>query len=395
MPVRTLVLANEDFRSRDAGSRIRDWYLTRALSRLGDTTVLAFAAEAAPGGVHPIPAVEFFLDGAIPESRSLALSAVRGSMYHVERYAFARHRSWSVIASREYDIIYASMLYATRAADVLASSATVRPKVIWDTHNFDADVWIARSLSGTWLQRSFARAMGRRSEPLVGDAVRTADLILACTESDKAALEGLGPSVEVALVPNAADVEAWSEVRSVPAEPNTFVLFGSLKQDSTSRGAIWFLENVWPPYRAEQGDATLAVTGRAPSAALSDLASSEEGVTLIANPADIREPVAAGGVVVVPQIWGTGSKLKMHEALASGRRVVASPAAVVGLAEELLEHVLIASSPEEWRVAMRKASKSPIDDQEWHVLQSAINRHGSWSASERCLRDAIAGLDSP
>lgn len=388
----SLVLALEDFRSRDAGSRIRDWYLADALASRGSVTVLTFTARAPLPRRREIDAT-FHVTQPRAASIAVARAAIDGAMYHVHRYDFSDHPSRNALASMAFDVVYVSQLYGMSHLDaVLNTTATSPQTVVWDTHNFDPDVWRTRSQHGDLASRTYARLMAPRADRLIARATDRADLVVACTEADFDAWERIAGQTPVALVPNAADIEGWAGVRSTTGDPSQYVVFGSLRQASTAAGAEWFLRSVWPVVRRRLPNARITLAGRRPPSSLARLAAETDGVDLVPNPDDLRPIVGTAGTVVVPQIWGTGSKLKMIEALASGRRVVASPAATVGLPSDVLPFVATADDVETWTEALVEAASRPRTEADIHRLTRTLEQTSSWRRSQQALLEAIDGV---
>jgi hypothetical protein len=216
-----------------------------------------------------------------------------------------------------------------------------------------------------------------------------ADVIVACTDADGEAWSAIARATPVAVAPNAADVDAWLPSRATQGDPDVFVLFGSLNQDSTSTGATWFLDSVWPEYVDTRPGISLIVAGRNPKDDLAAAAENMPSVKIVSNPVDLVPVVAQAGTVVVPQVWGTGSKLKMAEALASGRRIVASPPATVGLADSLGHWVDVAESTDEWHRLMDAAAAGPRSADDLSRLTEVLTESLSWSASQRQLVTAV------
>ena len=390
--VNSLVLALEDFRSRDAGSRIRDWYLVDALTSRGPVTVLTFTPRSPLPRRWEIDAT-FHVTDPRASSGAVARAAIDGAMYHVHRYDFSAHPSRQALASTAFDVVYVSQLYGMSHLDaVLDATATQHATVVWDTHNFDPDVWQTRSHHGDLASRTYARVMAPRANRLITRATAQADLVVACTDADFDAWSHIAGETPVSLVPNAADIEGWAKVRSTVGDPSRYVLFGSLKQQSTADGAAWFLRSVWPGVLRRLPDARVTLAGRRPHASLARLAADTPGVDLVPDPDDLRPIVGAAGTVVVPQVWGTGSKLKMIEALASGRPVVASPAATVGIPADALHFVTQVEDIEAWTEALVDAANTPRTATDIERLTAILEETSSWRRSQQALLEAIDGV---
>lgn len=392
--MKTLFLALEDFRTRDRGSRIRDWYVVDALASLGEVTVVCFHPESAIEQRHDIPGVTIRSAPPVRKPSALLRSLIRRTMYHVERYDFSIHPALVDIRREDFDLVVASQLYPMAHLPSITSTGAAHRPVIWDTHNFDPAVWEERRRHGSLLRRLFASVSGAIATALINKALETADVLLACTQPDLDAWAELADGSKVTLIPNGAEIESWEEVRATFGDPNRFVLFGSLSQESTAAGADWFLNRVWPRYLDSYPQAQLTIAGRNPSSGLMKTARSV-GAEVVANPPDLRPVVKAAATVVVPQVWGTGSKLKVLEALASGRRVVASPAAVVGLPAELTGYVDQAEGLAEWLGLMNERTAEARSATERSELRHLLDDWASWSASQRRLVELVVELVRP
>ncbi|MFV2069121.1 MAG: glycosyltransferase, partial [Pirellulales bacterium] len=237
--------------------------------------------------------------------------------------------------------------------------------------------------------------MRPRAGRLINESTSLADVIVACTDADGSAWRAVAGDTPVAIVPNAADIAGWQTCRTAPSDKDTFVLFGSLNQESTRAASMRFLDTVWPAYADTRPGTSLIVAGRNPGNSLIAAARAAPRVEVVANPADLIPVVARAGTVVVPQVWGTGSKLKMVEALASGRRIVASPAATVGLPDLLASHVDIAEGADEWHRLMESAVAAPRTVDQMSHLVELLSDTMSWTTSQRALITAVDTVTDP
>ena len=79
----------------------------------------------------------------------------------------------------------------------------------------------------------------------------------------------------------------------------------------------------------------------------------------------------------------------MAEALASGRRIVASPAAAVGIPEALGVYIDIAETAEDWHELMDTATAAPRGVEEVEQLVELLSSEMSWTTSQRQLIEAV------
>ena len=381
--MRILAMVTGDFRNADSGSRLRDYHLCSALSSLGDLDVLAFAPHQDVAGPSRDLKATVIVDRAPLRPVALLRSLARGIQYHADLFDPRRHKGFSKVRDAQYDLIYASMVYAMPAAAELKSGGNSSDAlVVWDTHNYDPDVWKQMAANAGLLRRLVARRQVGPSSNAVVAAGELADIVLACTDGDAAKLKEVTRGGSVHVVPNGGETDHWSEAGdSIDPAPSTCVVFGTLRQHSTRRGLEWFLDDVWPRVRDGAAEAALTVAGRDPASGLARKVAATPGARLVANPEDLAATVAESHVIAVPQATGTGSKVKMFSALATGRPIVASSVAVTGIPKELLESVAVVDNGEAWSAAILEAFRLAASQPERSLGKRTLVENSDWSSS--------------
>ena len=111
-------------------------------------------------------------------------------------------------------------------------------------------------------------------------------------------------------------------------------------------------------------------------------------VELVGPVDDLAASLRASEVAVAPLRAGSGQPLKVLEALASGTPVVATPAAIAGLAIEDGQHLLVAGEADSFAAAVVRA----LNDRE---LRTRLSRAGRGLVEREHGWDApVAALDA-
>lgn len=336
-----LLVVFEDPRHRRSGSSIRNWAILRGLVARFEVTCVVMSGDLAGpeygGGVR-------FVAGS---QRSLAGTAL-ASVFKRQQWMTARYdtrRTRTVIRDQLEltDLVVGSAINSvTIIVRAGRTGARRNVPIVWDTQNFDPEVWQLSARDS----RGARSVLARREETL---SVRVAlslhphvSEVIAVSERDKKAWESLlGSRAKVSVAPNGASDE-WTSVLDAAKTPGLVVSFGSLGQRMTADGLVDFLRNEWKELHDSLPDLNLLIVGRDPRRDLLQLAHAATGVDILANPTDIVSAVSHAELFVFPQVRGYGSKIKLYEALATGRPIVASPAALVGIPDHLLSNVTCA-----------------------------------------------------
>lgn len=267
----------------------------------------------APVEAPPPPYVA--LDG-LPEERPLGrLSAAVAPASRVGRTLLGPVRSGVL---REIVVRYRPRTVLFTPAYLAAAAPDVGVPVALDFH--DLEVGRMLSLAGEGSVRNRAAygleaLKARRWEPRLA---RAATVTTATCPADVARLSAWGASP--LLVRNGADRHDYRPSPSVG--PVTFV--ASFGYRPNLEAARFLLASVWPRLRRVEPDLVLRLVGRQAATAGAG-AGHSRGVEVVSDPPVIDHYYGEASVVVAPVAAGGGAQVKVTEALARNRVVVATP----------------------------------------------------------------------
>ncbi|HET6794787.1 MAG TPA: glycosyltransferase [Acidimicrobiales bacterium] len=193
----------------------------------------------------------------------------------------------------------------------------------------------ARAVATGPRQRAYWAAEGAAARRLERRAVAGADVVVAVSDADAAALA----AGRVIVAPNGVDPSRYRP-GPLPDAPR-LVFTGTLDFLPNVDGVTWFATEVLPLVRRAVPAATLDVVGRRPVAGVRALASLP-GVTVSADVASTAPHLGAARVAVVPVRIGSGSRLKALEAMAAGRPVAGTTVGLGGIGLEPGTHAEVA-----------------------------------------------------
>lgn len=200
------------------------------------------------------------------------------------------------------------------------------------------------------LRRRIGDALRRRSwARYERRTLRPADAVIAFTQSDADALHALlgphGPKIEVIRL-RVSPVDLFSAKSRIKSD---FLFVGNFMHPPNVDAARRLVTSIFPRISEELPESSLTIVGPNPPSELGAVAS--ERVTITGWVDDPRPYLAGASVVLVPLRQGGGLRVKMLEACAAGKAIIASPTAVEGLELVPNEHFILAESDEEFAQA--------------------------------------------
>jgi glycosyltransferase involved in cell wall biosynthesis len=166
------------------------------------------------------------------------------------------------------------------------------------------------------------------------------------------------PGTDCRVVPNVVDVARLAARRPQAPEPCSVAFLGSFDYAPNEVAALRFLRGIGPRLRAAQPDCRLGVIGRRPGRLIRDEAVAH-GAVLLADVPDALEALARYQIMIVPLTIGTGTRLKILEALASGIPVVTTAVGMAGLDLVPGRDLLVGESDADLAEAVLELWRSP------------------------------------
>ena len=174
-----------------------------------------------------------------------------------------------------------------------------------------------------------------------------ADAVLAASAVDADGISQRAGIARVGVVPNAVEIPA-----DVPPPPgdNHLLFVGNLTYDPNVVAARLLADEILPAVRERHPGATLDVVG--PHDARLARVAGVPGIRLTGRVPHVGPYYAGADVVVVPLRHGAGTRIKVLEAFAHRRPVVATPAAVAGLDVLSGREILVAEAADDLAAAV-------------------------------------------
>jgi glycosyltransferase involved in cell wall biosynthesis len=180
--------------------------------------------------------------------------------------------------------------------------------------------------------------------------------LLVCSEHDQAKLRARAPHARLGVIPNAITLPDPPLAQKTPATPCHLLFVGALGYAPNAQGILWFAGHVWP--KLTPGAFCLSIVGRDPPPEVRAL-EAVAGIRVNANVPDVRPYYAACDLAIAPILFGGGTRIKILEALAHKRGVVATPIGAEGLLAGSGHGIVQAEAPQAMAAALEALRANP------------------------------------
>ncbi len=289
--------------------------------------------------------------------------------YNSEMYKYIQH----LLRHEMFDIIHAQNFYT--AAYVNGNETAVKIHYKENVENLILKRYASRhsNLIVKWA----ARFEGERTRRYELYSCRKFDRILSISPIDRERLINMDSSLRVEHQSPGVDLTEYPYLDE-PNGPPSVVFTGALSYYPNDRGVQSFLRHVWPIVREQHPDMQCWIVGGGPSEAVRQY-HGQAGVHVTGRVESIQKYIQDALIYIVPLEIGGGIRLKILEAMASGRAIASTPIGCEGLAVIDGEHLRIAEMPEDFAAAILElAQQSELRQRLRRNARQLAAEHYDW-----------------
>lgn len=252
-----------------------------------------------------------------------------------------------------------------------------RAQIVVNAHNVEQQL---KTMIGKSQKTSSGRWWGLQEAALMGDIerrmVREAALVYCCSEADRMRFQKLhrATACQLTVVPNGVDTEYF---RGIASEKSleTLIFTGTAGYKPNDDAVQWLVERILPGILQVRPGVRLILAGMNAGARWGHY-QREGQIEVHCSVPDMRPLLSRAVVSVVPLQSGSGTRLKILEALSSGCAVVSTSIGAEGLDVKAEQDLLIADSEAEFVNAVFRL----LQDDE---LRTTLCEHGRQLVEQR------------
>jgi glycosyltransferase involved in cell wall biosynthesis len=194
---------------------------------------------------------------------------------------------------------------------------------------------------------------------LEASACHRARLNVVVSELDAERLARTVGPTPTETIRNGVDVDYFRSTRPPGGGTGGLVFVGGMDWYPNREAVLYLAREVWPALASDAPERRLTIVGRHPPPELIRMQEADSRVSVTGFVDDVRPIIDEASTYLCPILDGGGTRLKVLDALAMGKPLVATALAVEGL--DLVDeiHYLRAESPQDYVRQVRRVESDP------------------------------------
>jgi glycosyltransferase involved in cell wall biosynthesis len=262
------------------------------------------------------------------------------------------------------------------------------PAIIIDWHNIESELmWRYAETTGNWVKKIAAKRTAILIERAEDRLLETYGTHTVTSERERQKLLARRPDTNIRVIPNGVDTSFFTATRIAEAcrqtgkenWKRTILFVGSMDYRANIDAVTWFSHTAWPEIARAHPSLHFTIVGRDPASDVRALASDRIHVTGTVD--DVRPFYASAIAAIAPIRLGSGTRLKILEAMAASVPVVSTRLGAEGIEVEDDVHLLLADTGPEIAAAVhRVVSSVETRSRLSHAARELVRKTYDWSA---------------
>jgi len=339
------------------GANTRNFHLLKTLSQKHKVSLLVLANDAEMNEIDKISSLNELASfiQLIPSDlhnrfKRLAqlISAVSGRSYFLNLFIIPEMQTMmdAICSHHQFDLVlFESVLVA-------GYRLPAGMKMVIDQHNIEHEL-LERTFKHekAFLRKWFSWRESRLLKRGEIERCRKAQVVLVTSERERSALKRLLPKQQVEVIPNGVDIATFIQRDPAQEIAHRIIFTGRMDYYPNIDAVLFFARECWPQIHSQVPGASWQIVGKDPPREVRDLAELP-GITVTGTVPDVTSYLASAAVAIAPLQIGSGTRLKILEALAMQKAVVTTSQGCEGLSVTSGEHLIVADQAQKFTQAV-------------------------------------------
>jgi glycosyltransferase involved in cell wall biosynthesis len=380
------------------GGALRTASLLHYLSRRYSVDLIVFREDGADDPIAALPAalvervevISLPRHSKHPFARTArnANRLIRGRPPLVDRFSGFERQIEGFVNARQYELTVVEHFWCAPYVNQLRP----RSKAVWlDLHNIESAWHLSLANVASQPQATAHLRFARFCFEMERRLLPRFDALLVTSEHDAIRVRSIATPAKIVIYPN-----ALPSVPAIRRQEDTAIAFtGNLEYEPNKSAIRFFKGSIWPLLRDRWPELEWRIIGKNPQA-VADLVTRDPRIKLIGAVDDAIATLARASVAVVPLLAGSGTRIKILEAWASGTPVVSTSIGAEGLDCRPDEHLLVSDTPHQF--ADQVSALLGSHDRRLQIGQAGWQLcldHYTWESAWQALEGAHSSNSAP
>jgi len=283
------------------------------------------------------------------------------SLFSLEPYTVWRHYSREFkkrvvenLREHRFDLIH---------CDILPIAYTIRGRKAIPCVLTDHDISYLKTLrmaknDRNPLMKVFLYLEALKLKRLESNIFRQVDLGITVSEYDKRHLSNLCPRGKFEVIENGVNPEEFTP-KAESIEKMSLLWIGGFDHYPNKEAIHYFLDDIYPMVKKEISNIKLNLIGNCMSEKLLNYSGRDPSIKILGFVEDPRGYLSSAGIFISPILSGSGTRLKLLEAMAMKKAIVTTSIGCEGIEGEDGLHYLIADTAKKFGENIVKITRNP------------------------------------
>ena len=298
-----------------------------------------------------------FIDTAIKKKAALA-NLFSNKSYNISRFYNKNFEELitATLRNEKFDVVLLESLYTTPYIAAIRKSSNAN--IIYRSHNIEFEIWQRTgNQENNAVKKKYLHFLANRLKKYEQSILNLVDGIAAITKKDEEQLVAMGCKKPITTLPFGINLHDY-QLEKVPQEKKLFHI-GSMDWMPNQEAIKWFLNEVWQAVEAKEPTATFHLAGKNMPNDIIKLANSMRGVVNEGKVENANDFITKNNIMIVPLFSGSGMRIKIIEAMATGKLVIGTSVAFEGIAIQHNKNGIIANTANEFKEAILMCLQHP------------------------------------
>ena len=258
-------------------------------------------------------------------------------------------------------------------------------KICFDTFNAEAELQrviyeIDRQSVKTLPKALYSYVQSKRIYQYEGELCRLSDCVLTVSDEDAEFLKKYSGVEAVFVVPSGIIVDDYQKTSEMVALKHPALVFtGKMDYRPNVDAILWFASEIFPSIQNAVDGIQLYVVGQKPSASIQALGEIQN-IHVTGRIPSVLPYLQATDLYIAPLRMGSGTRLKILEAMASGCAIVATSLATAGLISEMKTTLSIVDTSQQFAQTIINLLQQPEQRRTMaQQSQVVVRQYYDWS----------------